>query len=61
MMTPLLKLADKKILDQWTCLTPQKRIPDPSELKGIFVFLASDAASYFTGSSIIADGGYTIL
>ena len=60
MMTPLLKLADKKILDQWTSLTPQKRIPDPSELKGIFVFLASDAASYFTGSSIIADGGYTI-
>lgn len=62
MMTPLLKLADKKkILNQWASLTPQKRIPDPSELKGIFVFLASDAASYFTGSSIIADGGYTIL
>jgi NAD(P)-dependent dehydrogenase (short-subunit alcohol dehydrogenase family) len=60
MMTPLLKLADKKILDQWISFTPQKRIPDPSELKGIFVFLASDAASYFTGSSIIGDGGYTL-
>jgi len=60
MMTPLLKLADKEILDQWISLTPQKRIPDPSELKGIFVFLASDAASYFTGSSIIGDGGYTL-
>ena len=60
MMTPLLKLADKKLLDEWISFTPQKRIADPSELKGIFVFLASQAASYFTGSSIIADGGYTL-
>jgi NAD(P)-dependent dehydrogenase (short-subunit alcohol dehydrogenase family) len=60
MMTPLLKIAEKEILDQWISVTPQKRIPDPSELKGIFVFLASDAASYFTGSSIIGDGGYTL-
>jgi NAD(P)-dependent dehydrogenase (short-subunit alcohol dehydrogenase family) len=60
MMTPLLKLADKKELDEWTLYTPQKRIPDPSELKGIFVFLASRAAGYFTGSSIIADGGYSL-
>ncbi|MHB1441421.1 MAG: glucose 1-dehydrogenase [Candidatus Humimicrobiaceae bacterium] len=60
MMTPLLKLADKKELDEWTSYTPQKRIPDPSELKGIFVFLASRAAGYFTGSSIIADGGYSL-
>lgn len=59
-MSPLLKIADKAILEQWTSLTPQKRIPDPSELKGIFVFLASDAASYFTGSAIIGDGGYTL-
>ena len=59
-MTPLLKLADKQFLDEWISFTPQKRIADPSELKGIFVFLASNAASYFTGSSIIADGGYTL-
>ena len=59
-MSPLLKIADKEILGQWASLTPQKRIPDPSELKGIFVFLASDAASYFTGSAIIGDGGYTL-
>ena len=61
MRTPILKEADKKILDEWISLTPQKRISDPSELKGIFVFLASKASSFFTGSAIIADGGYTIL
>jgi NAD(P)-dependent dehydrogenase (short-subunit alcohol dehydrogenase family) len=60
MMTPLLKLADKEILDEWISYTPQKRIPDPDELKGIFVFLASRAASYFTGSAIVADGGYSL-
>ena len=59
-MTPLLKEADKKLLDEWISISPQKRIPDPSELKGIFVFLASQAASYFTGSAIIADGGYSL-
>lgn len=59
-MTPLLKEADKKLLDEWISISPQKRIADPSELKGIFVFLASQAASYFTGSSIIVDGGYSL-
>ncbi len=59
-MTPLLKEADKKLLDGWISISPQKRIADPSELKGIFVFLASQAASYFTGSVIVADGGYSL-
>ncbi|MBM3705645.1 MAG: SDR family oxidoreductase, partial [Actinobacteria bacterium] len=59
-MTPLLKLADKKMLEQWSDICPQKRIPDPAELKGITVFLASKASSYFTGSAIIADGGYSL-
>jgi NAD(P)-dependent dehydrogenase (short-subunit alcohol dehydrogenase family) len=60
-MTPLLKKADPEILKKWIEMSPQKRIPDASELKGITVFLASPAASYFTGSSITADGGYSLL
>jgi len=60
MNTPLLKLADKKYLDQWASVAAQKRIADPSELKGIFVFLASQASSYFTGSAVVADGGYSL-
>lgn len=59
-MTPLLKAADPEMLKKWADISVQKRIPDPSELKGIIVFLASPASSYFTGSSIIADGGYSL-
>jgi len=59
-MTPLLKKADPEMLQKWIDISAQKRIPDPAELKGIIVFLASRAATYFTGSSIIADGGYSL-
>lgn len=60
MLTPLLKLADKEILDEWAAMTAQKRIADPSEIKGLCIFLASEASSYVTGSAILIDGGYTL-
>lgn len=33
---------------------------DTKELKGIFLYLASDASTYTTGSDFIVDGGYTL-
>jgi 2-deoxy-D-gluconate 3-dehydrogenase len=38
--------------------TPLDRIPDPEELKGTALFLASDASSYCTGYTYAADGGW---
>ena len=41
-------------------LTPLRRIGEPRDIAGIAVFLASDAARFITGQSIVADGGVTI-
>jgi NAD(P)-dependent dehydrogenase (short-subunit alcohol dehydrogenase family) len=57
------RLADK-VIDiyersiQETNVIP--RVGDEGELKGITVFLASDASSYITGQTIAVDGGMTV-
>jgi meso-butanediol dehydrogenase/(S,S)-butanediol dehydrogenase/diacetyl reductase len=38
---------------------PMGRLADPAEIAKVVVFLASDAASYVTGSMITVDAGYT--
>jgi NAD(P)-dependent dehydrogenase (short-subunit alcohol dehydrogenase family) len=40
--------------------TPLRRIGEPDEIGGIVAFLASKAATFMTGSVIVADGGVTI-
>jgi NAD(P)-dependent dehydrogenase (short-subunit alcohol dehydrogenase family) len=40
---------------------PIPRVGNAGELKGVAVFLASDAASYITGETIVVDGGGTIV
>lgn len=49
----------EEVKDLWEQGTPLGRLGKPHELKGVVVFLASDAASFVTGSEIIVDGGYT--
>jgi 2-deoxy-D-gluconate 3-dehydrogenase len=39
---------------------PAKRWGDPKDFSGIAAFLASDAASFVTGTAIPVDGGYSI-
>lgn len=45
--------------DDWVRRTPIGRLGSPEEVASVVAFLASDAASYMTGSVVVADGGYT--
>ena len=43
----------------WVDRTPQKRMGNPEELQGAVLYLASDAATFTTGTDLIVDGGFT--
>lgn len=44
----------------WIEDCPQQRAAEPEEIAPAVVFLAGDAASFITGSILVADGGYTV-
>ncbi len=52
---------DAKFLERYTPKVPLGRMADVNEYNGVVQFLLSDAASYVTGSNIVADGGFTAL
>ena len=43
----------------WLDSIPMGRLAEPAEIAPLAVFLASDASSYMTGSTVVIDGGYT--
>ena len=48
-------------VDNYTRRVPIGRMLDNTDIQGAAVFLASDAASYVTGTNLMVDGGWTSL
>ncbi|MGF9758518.1 SDR family oxidoreductase [Microvirga sp. 0TCS3.31] len=51
---------DEQALEQRNSQTPLRRIGTPDEIGPVAAFLASSAASFMTGQTVIVDGGVTI-
>lgn len=60
-LTPIIRelVADPKVYEWNVQNIPLKRGAEPAEIAGAVAFLASDDASYMTGSFIFVDGGLT--
>ena len=50
---------DKEWVEYLVDRIPLRRTGSPEDLEGAVVFLASDASAYFTGQTLLVDGGIT--
>ncbi|MFE4572850.1 SDR family NAD(P)-dependent oxidoreductase [Paenibacillus chitinolyticus] len=57
--TPLIAGRTQAITDHLTALHPMGRLGKPEEVAKAVLFLASDDASFVTGTTLLVDGGYT--
>lgn len=59
LLTDLPESERQTFIETMTSMIPMKRAADPMEIARPLVFLASEDASYMTGSELVVDGGFT--
>jgi NAD(P)-dependent dehydrogenase (short-subunit alcohol dehydrogenase family) len=52
--------ASSRIIDEAYRMTTLGRQGNVKEIKGLYLYLASNASTYMTGSDVLIDGGYTL-
>ncbi|KAL1605038.1 hypothetical protein SLS60_004581 [Paraconiothyrium brasiliense] len=52
--------AGEKVINEAYRMTPLGRQGHTKEIKGLYLYLASDASTYMTGSDVLIDGGYCL-
>ncbi len=58
--TPILRTIPDKVLQHMRDQVPLQRLGRPEEIAAVYVFLASDDASYINGAVIEVSGGMTV-
>lgn len=56
--TEMVASLDERAKKAFAKTIPLKRMAEPADIANAMLFLASDAASYITGTTICVDGGY---
>jgi 3alpha(or 20beta)-hydroxysteroid dehydrogenase len=56
--TPMLAHVPDEVMDNYVRVTPMGRAGSPEEIATAVLYLASDEASFITGTELVVDGGF---